>query len=157
MKRPLPVAAAFAAAALLPLIGCKSVDPPSTAPPSELNEQDSAAMTAAAQTYSAEILDALKSGNYAQFIRNFAPALQKQQGREKAFPEMSRKLGDIQGNAYLGRLDRQIFHTYLWKVQVLRPVKEADGKTTEKSFDLLMRITLAKLDGKYQIIDFQFN
>ncbi len=150
---------ALAVVALAQLAGCRSATAPDHLPPPAVQapgEAGKAEFAAVAQAYGKELLDAVGEQDYRKFVTHFAAAFDTKE-REKGFPASCSKIGKIIKSEYIGNLDRELLQTYLWRVAVEKAVKEKNGEARTATFDRLMQITLLKADGKFQIVDFQFN
>lgn len=150
--------ALLTALVLLPAIGCRAavpVDapPPSAETPSQAGRAD---FDAFARLCGPELIEAVKEQNYRKFVARFASAFDSKE-REKSFPALCFRIGKIIKSEYIGHLDREVLQTYLWKVTVEQTVKTGNGETRTATFDRLLQFTLVKADGKFQIVEFQFN
>ncbi|MGE4564015.1 MAG: hypothetical protein AB7F32_04020 [Victivallaceae bacterium] len=150
--------ALLAALVLLPAPGCRAAAPEATPPPSveAMSQANSADFDAFAKLCGPELLEAVQERNYRKFVARFSSAFDSKE-REKSFPALCLRIGKIIKSEYIGHLNREVLQTYLWKVTVERTEKAGNGETRMATFDRLLQITLVKVDGKFQIVEFQFN
>ncbi len=150
--------ALLTALVLLPAVGCRAAAPVDTPPPSVETPSPAgrAEFDAFARLCGPELIAAVKEQNYRKFVARFASALDSKE-REKSFPALCFRIGKIIKSEYIGHLDREVLQTYLWKVTVEQTIKAGNGETRTATFDRLLQFTLVKADGKFQIVEFQFN
>ncbi len=151
-------AALLSAVIFFPTFGCPAAVAESAPPPSVQGPDDAAKaeFDTVARTYGIELIEAVKEQNYRKFVARFASAYDSKE-REKSFPALCFRIGKIIKSEYIGHLNREALQTYLWKVTVERSIDAGNGETRMATFDRLMQFTLVKADGKFQIVEFQFN
>ncbi len=131
-----------AVAAILFLLagaGCASLPP--AAPAAETAGEERVALP--------EIAEIFLKNDYRQLRGLLSPELREQLSRE-AFEAMLAEAagtGRLTGVDYLGELCHPVIGSEIWR---LRSVKTADGK--ELTFDRLLRVMTAPLDGKPRIV-----
>ena len=108
--------------------------------------------------------DGLFGDSYEKFIKDLTP-----EGRAKVTEpvfntirsEVLKRMGTYKSRVYLGCLDRGIFNIYLWKgsfepsEQVLESLKiQKKSKKDLPKFDVLIRLEMGRVDGKWKVFGF---
>ena len=110
------------------------------------------------------MLDGLFGDSYEKFIKDLTP-----EGRAKVTEpvfntirsEVLKRMGTYKSRVYLGCLDRGIFNIYLWKgsfepsEQVFESLKmQKKSKKDLPKFDVLIRLDMGRVDGKWKVFGF---
>ena len=117
-----------------------------------------------AELFATQMLDGLFGDSYEKFIKDLTP-----EGRAKVTEpvfntirsEVLKRMGTYKSRVYLGWLDRGIFNIYLWKgsfepsEQVLESLKiQKKSKKDLPKFDVLIRLEMGRVDGKWKVFGF---
>ena len=104
-----------------------------------------------AELFATQMLDGLFGDSYEKFIKDLTP-----EGRA-----VLKRMGTYKSRVYLGCLDRGIFNIYLWKgsfepsEQVLESLKiQKKSKKDLPKFDVLIRLEMGRVDGKWKVFGF---
>ena len=139
-----------ALAALTLLAGCASTggkEADKTAVPETLAETDRDQMRQTMIAKGETMLKAMQAADYEGFTQYFPPEV-KAKFPKKAFDQFPAYIGKLEKWEFLTELTSPIFTIYLWKTTIRRK----DQKGEEITLDMLFHLSVAKQNGKYEIV-----
>ena len=141
--------AAFAATTLL--TGCASTGEEkkteAAAAPETLLDADRDQMRQTMIAKGETMLKAMQAADYEGFTQYFPPEV-KVKFPKKAFDQFPAYIGKLEKWEFLTELNAPILSTYLWKTTIRRK----DQKGEEITLDMLFHLSVAKQNGKYEIV-----
>ena len=120
-----------------------------------LSIEEKDAVRKLAEGYAKSFLESLDDEEYVDFIKDMSPSLIKSITKKKfeAFSSQVQKAkGEFVRFHYLGELKSGVFVTLVYKVEYKR--ESSKSNTNDES---MLRLALAKLDGKYMIWSFSLD
>ena len=144
--------AGAALTAMTLLAGCastggKEADKSVLSAPETLAETDRDQMRQTMIAKGETMLKAMQAADYKGFTQYFPPEV-KAKFPKKAFDQFPAYIGKLEKWEFLTELANPVLTTYLWKTTILR----TDAKGTEITLNMLFFLSVAKQNGKYEIV-----
>lgn len=152
------LAAAFAAAMLLTVCGCRTVEPADAHKFKAKPEKIAGDISSNALQFQKDFFKAIQTKDRKLFVKNLVPELQekiKKNGFKKFSDNFEKNKGKIESTKYLGDLNLGLLKVYLWKMRFEKDRKKLkDGTVIVK--DTLFTLLVGQVDGKYKIFSWSF-
>lgn len=122
---------------------------------SDLSKEEQAAVRRLSEKFAKNFIESVDDEDYDDFIKDMAPSLVKNLNKKKFnyfVTQVKKAKGEFGRFSYLGELKTGVFVTLVYKVESKK--EKGEKVIVEES---LLRLALAKLDGKYMIWSFSLD
>ena len=144
-------------AAVLLAAGCASGQAEPNRTPVGIPAEGREPAEALAGRYMTAVGEALRTGKFETW-RAAAPASGADQVTEEKFDrlreELATRFGTLEKIAFMGELNQNVIHSYLWKLSFVKTPDPGKGEPVHR--DLIYQIQVGWLDGRPEIVGWGF-